>query len=53
MDVNQILNNEEFDLGALSIEATNELLGAIDALPQNKRAWAMKKMWNKKVPVSL
>ena len=53
MDLNKVLSNDEFDLGALSVETTNELLGAINTLPPDKRAMAMKRMWNKRVPVSL
>ncbi|MBI4946303.1 MAG: hypothetical protein HY840_07875 [Bacteroidetes bacterium] len=53
MDLNKVLDSEDFDLGALSVETTNELLGAINALPPDRKAMAMKKMWNKRVPVAL
>src|ERR1700740_1637881 len=48
----RVLDNEDFDLGLLSVEHANELMGMIAAMPADKRGIAMKKMWNKKAPVS-
>ncbi|MBA3705986.1 MAG: hypothetical protein H0W84_08840 [Bacteroidetes bacterium] len=52
MDLNTI-DHEDFDLGLLTVEHANELMGMIAAMPPNKRGMAMKKMWNKKSPITM
>lgn len=48
-----VLDNEDFDLGLLTVEQTNELLGAINVLSPLKKAAAMKKMLNRRpMPVA-
>jgi hypothetical protein len=49
MDVN-VLDNPDFDLGVLSLEHANELLGAILRLPQPQQMAAVKKMARKPNP---
>lgn len=53
MDLNKVLDSEDFDMSGLSVETTNELLGAINALPPTQKAMAMRKMLNKRPPVAL
>jgi len=52
MDLKAI-EDENFDIGLLSVDHANELMGMISAMPADKRGMVMKKMWNKKAPVSL
>jgi hypothetical protein len=47
MDLKAI-EHEDFDLGLLTVENTNALLGALNAMPPDKRAMMMKKMGAKK-----
>lgn len=53
MDLSNVLDSENFDLGLLSVEAGSELLGAINRLPENQKMMALKKVWNKRAPVTL
>ena len=48
-----VLDNPEFDLGILSLEHANELLGAIVRLPQPQQAAAIKKLSVRKMPMSM
>ncbi len=51
MDI-KMIDNEDFDLGLLSVEHANELMGVIAAMPVDKRGMFIKKLWNKKPSIS-
>lgn len=45
----KVIDHEDFDLGLLSVENANELMGAIAAMPADRRGIMLKKMAPKKV----
>ncbi len=44
----KVIDHEDFDLGLLTVENANALLGALNAMPEPKRAVMMKKIFSKR-----
>ena len=49
----KVIDHEDFDLGLLTVENANALLGALSAMPEAKRGVMLKKMASKKSTINL